>query len=118
MRDPRLTWPIGISSLFVLFPFACRVLAVAFDGGIVVMLLPLAFYYMLPASLFGEPWFDNGNFGPSPQSPIGHAMAALVWGIVGAALGFVNGHWHYKRQPHTGAQSDSKTPSSAGEQIE
>ena len=104
MQDVRLTWAIGMSSLFILFPFACRVLAMAFDGGMVVMLLPLAFYYMPPASLFGEPWFHNGNLGPSPQSPIGHAIAAFIWGVVGAAIGFVNGQWHYKRQRPKGPQ--------------
>ncbi len=98
MPDPRVTWTIGISSLFLLFPFACRVLDAAFDGGIVVMILPLAFYYMLPATLFGGISFSDGTFGPSPQTFVGHVLAALVWGVIGATIGFFNGRWHYKRQ--------------------
>ena len=118
MRDSRFTWTIGISSIFILFPAACWGLAAAFDGGIVVMLLPLAFYYMLPASLVGESFFNNGNFGPMPLGPIGHVIAAIVWGTVGAIIGFMNGQWHHKRQQSKVAQIDPKVPSSEGEQTD
>lgn len=112
MRDPRLTWAIGIASLFVLFPFACRLLVATFDGAVVVMLMPLGLYYMLPASLFGASWFDIGNLGITPASPMGHVIAALVWGGIGAVLGFANGQCYFNRARAKTTDSGRKAPTS------
>ena len=95
--DPRIRWAVIMALLLMLFPAFWHGIALAFDGGGLIGAVPLSLYYLLPASLSGELWFSRGNLGVAPVGFGGHALAAVVWGLIGAGFGLWNGQWHYRR---------------------